>query len=133
MAFYSDFDISFEPDPRSRDIKLVTNEQSVAQSIKNLVLTSFYEKPFQPSIGGNIKRFLFEPLDSVTKLLVAEQIKEVVDLFEPRARIEFVDIYDTVGPTGIKLDPHEAVVVVGYYVVNIPVLVTVQILLQRLR
>lgn len=133
MAFYSDVDISFDADPQSGDLKVLTDSRAIAQAVKNLVLTSVFEKPFQPSIGGNIYALLFENFNSVTRLVVAERIREVVDLYEPRAKVQYVDIYEDKGPTGVKLDANEIVVVVGFYAYNIPTLVTTDILLRRLR
>ena len=81
MAIYSDFNISFEPNPLSKDLEIVTDEYAVSQSVKDLILTSYYERPFQPSIGSDIRRLLFEPMDSITIRVLAQSIKDVIDQF----------------------------------------------------
>lgn len=133
MALYSDLDISFTPDPITGDLAVVSDEQSVTQSVKNLILTSFYERPFQPSLGSAVNLMLFENNDEVTRFILAQKIKQVVDLFEPRAEVKLVDIYDTFGPKREKLDPHTLIINVGFLVQNFPTLVTTQIILRRLR
>jgi phage baseplate assembly protein W len=133
MALYSDFNISFEQDPFSRDIQVVEDEEAVKQSVKSLVLTTFYERPFQPSIGSIIYQLLFEPISDVTELLIARTINDVITQFEPRASVKFVDVYSDTDPNGVKLDGHTVVVDVGFYVYNRPNLVTTTIVLRRLR
>lgn len=133
MALYSDFNISFEKDELSRDLTLVEDEKAVMQSVKSLVLTSLFERPFQPSIGSTITRLLFEPLDAVTKTILARTIKEVIDQHEPRAELKYVDIYEGSGPNGEQLDPHQLIVNVGFFVFNRPNLVSASIVLRRLR
>lgn len=133
MALYRDFDISFSKDPLSGDLTLVEDEAAVIQSVKSLVLTMFYERPFQPSVGSAVNRLLFEPNDIVTKTLLAQSIKAVLDQFEPRADLKAVDVYDTLGPSGEYLDPHTLVVNVKFFVHNRPNLVTSTVVLRRLR
>ena len=133
MALYSDFDISFERDAFSGDIQIIEDEMAVKQAVKLLVLTTFYERPFQPSIGSIIYSLLFEPLSEVTELLIARTINDVVSQFEPRASMKFVDVYTDIGPNGVALDGHTIVVNVGFFVYNRPNLVTTTIALRRLR
>jgi hypothetical protein len=133
MAIYSDFNISFEPNELSKDIEIVTDEIAVSQSVKSLILTSYYERPFQPSIGSNIRKLLFEPMNAITKKVLAQSIKEVIDQFEPRAVIKYVDIYTEYGPKNERLDSHTIIVDVGFYVLNTPSFVTTTVSLKRLR
>lgn len=133
MALYKDFNISFEPDPLTGDILTVEDEAAVIQSVKNLVLTSLYERPFQPSLGSNIYETLFEPLDQITQTVLAQRIKTVIDQFEPRATVKFIDLYIDRGPQGQKLDDNELLIEVGFLVYNLPTLVTTEVILRRLR
>ena len=52
--FFSDFNMSFATHDTTKDLSVLTNENSVKQAIKNLILTDVYERPFQPGIGCNI-------------------------------------------------------------------------------
>lgn len=133
MPLYKDFHLSFDADSLTRDLKTVEDEEAVIQSIKNLVLTVFFERPFQPSLGSGVYNLLFEPLDDVIQILIAQQIKDVVSRFEPRATVKFVDMYTETGPNGEKLGDHDLVIVVGFTVFNLPTLVTSEFILRRLR
>lgn len=133
MALYSDFNISFEPDPLSKDLQILTEEYAVSQSVKNLILTSYYERPFQPSIGSDIRRLLFEPMDNITIRILARNIKDTIDQFEPRAVVKFVDVYTKYGPKKELLDPNTIMVDIGFYVYNRPTFITTTVSLRRLR
>ena len=58
---FKDLAISFEANPNTNDFSAVTNENAIKQSVRNLVLTSFGERPFQPNIGSRVRGLLFEP------------------------------------------------------------------------
>jgi len=132
MVLYRDIDISFEPDS-SGDISLVEDERSVSQAIKSLILTSLYERPFQPSIGSTLNHLLFSPLDSISERVLCETIRSTITQFEPRATLKFVDIYRGKGPNGEPMDDNAVTLNIGYLVHNRPSLVTTTIILRRLR
>ena len=84
---YSDLNLSFKPHPITGDITRKTDVDAVKQSIKNLISTNHYERPFKPSLGANLRGKLFE-LD--TSVFGAESmvndIAEMIASFEPRVR-----------------------------------------------
>lgn len=133
MALYADIDIALVPDTATQDIPVLTDEDAVKQSVRLLVLTSLYERPFQPSLGSTVRRLLFEPMDDITKMALAQSIKSTIDQFEPRAQVKLVDIYTTTGPSGQRLDDHELVIVVTFAVYNRPNLVSTDFFLRRIR
>jgi phage baseplate assembly protein W len=95
---YSDIALSFTPNPITGDLTKVTGVNSVVQSIVSLVSTNHYERPFHPEIGGNIRKLLFELADGVTANLIAEEIKDVLNNFEPRATIQAVNVQTVTQP-----------------------------------
>jgi uncharacterized protein len=133
MALYSDFDLSFEPDPVSRDLKRVEDDASVRQAVKNVILTSLYERVFQPELGSEIYRSLFEPLDQVTTTILARSIADAVRLFEPRAKLQFLDVHFDKMPTGERIPEHSVYIEVVVQVFNLPNPITTGVLLRRLR
>jgi hypothetical protein len=64
---YSDLDLLFKAHPISGDVTVKTDADAVKRAVKNIVLTNYYERPFKPSLGGNIRGLLFE-LDTDRKL-----------------------------------------------------------------
>ena len=124
---YTDLDLFFAKKATSKDISKVTDIQAVKRSVRNLVLTNHYEKPFHPEISSNVRDTLFELLTPVTAIILARQVQDVIENFEPRARLVGVRAYP-------DLDRNAYEVSVEFYVVNTPTeLVDLSIMLERLR
>ena len=86
-VLYSDFDLSFIKHPNTKDVTILKDIDAVKQSVKNLVLTGRGERPFQPLLGSNIRKLLFEPVDEFTALDIEEQVRTTIDNYEPRIKI----------------------------------------------
>jgi len=123
---YSDFDLDFDAHPVTKDILKKTNENSIAQSIRNLLLTSNYERPFNPDLGSNLKRFLFEPVDNVTTSLIQDSIFQTLTNFEPR-----ITIQEVVAVPNFDLDQYD--VTITFYVKNTIEPLTITFFLERVR
>jgi phage baseplate assembly protein W len=124
---YVDLDLFFGKKSSDRDISEVTDVQAVKRSIRNLVLLNTYEKPFHPEIAAGVRDMLFELMTPVTAAILSRQVQNVIENFEPRARLVGVraipdynrNLYD---------------VSVEFYVVNTPTeLVELTLFLERLR
>jgi len=87
---YSDLDLNFNIHPVRKDITKHVDERAVINSIKNLLSTNHYERPFRPFLGGNIRRLLFENLDSITATRMEKEIEQIIRNFEPRVILEKV-------------------------------------------
>ncbi len=85
---YSDLDLTFRKLPVSNDVALSYDEQAVIRSVRNLLLTNFYERLFQPTLGSNIDTLLFEPITVLTAGLIKAEIRNVINNFEPRVVIQ---------------------------------------------
>ncbi len=84
---YSDFDLAFKPNPISGDLTLKTGVDAVKQSLKNLILTNFYERAFKPKLGSNIEKDLFEQFNRITALSMKNAIQNIVLIQEPRVSL----------------------------------------------
>jgi phage baseplate assembly protein W len=89
--FYSDFDIEFELQSNG-DIILLTDLDSIFNSIKNLVLTNKGERRMLPSYGSNIQKLLFEPLDEITARRIGEELVSELKVWEDRITISSMDV-----------------------------------------
>jgi len=99
----------------------------VKRSIRNLVLLNHYEKPFHPEIASGVRDMLFELMTPVTATILARKIEDVINNYEPRARLISV----TALP---NLDQNSYEVSIEFYVVNQPTeLVDLTIMLERVR
>jgi len=84
---YSDFLADLVPHPVSKDVLRFVNEQAVIRSVKNIILTDKGERLYQPSLGSDIKRMLFEPMLPASAELISQYIQEAIQLHEPRAKV----------------------------------------------
>jgi len=124
---WRDLDLFFGKKQASKDINKVVSVQAVKRSIRNLVLLNHYEKPFHPEIGSGVRDMLFELMTPITAFILAKKIEDVIENFEPRAKL--------VGVRALpNLDRNEYEVTVEFYVVNTPTeLVDLTIFLEVLR
>jgi|TARA_R110001606_G_C15155774_1_gene626355 phage baseplate assembly protein W len=124
---YADLDLFFGKKSSNSDVSEVTDVQAVKRSIRNLVLLNTYEKPFHPEISSGVRDMLFELMTPVSAAILARKIQDVIENFEPRARL--------VGVRSIPdYDRNSYSVSIEFYVVNTPTeLVDLTIFLERLR
>tara|TARA_R110002124_G_scaffold56747_6_gene159784 strand:- start:1024 stop:1452 length:429 start_codon:yes stop_codon:yes gene_type:complete len=124
---YADLDLFFGKKSSNSDVSEVTDIQAVKRSIRNLVLLNTYEKPFHPEISSGVRDMLFELMTPVSAAILARKIQDVIENFEPRARL--------VGVRSIPdYDRNSYSVSIEFYVVNTPTeLVDLTIFLERLR
>ena len=123
---YRDLDLFFSK-KSDKDVNKVTDVEAVKRSVRNLILLNTFEKPFHPEIAGDVRGLLFELMTPLTSAVIARKIQDVIENFEPRARL-----------TGVQaipdFDRNLYEVTVYFYVVNAPTeLVEVTQLLERLR
>lgn len=81
---YSDLNLQMIAHPQKRDIVPLKGELAVKNAVKNLLLTNFFERPFNSTLGANLRGLLFEPADAITKLALENGIKNVLNNHEPR-------------------------------------------------
>ncbi|CAB4221984.1 COG3628 Phage baseplate assembly protein W [uncultured Caudovirales phage] len=89
---YSDLDLTFTRNPATGDVSICYDEQSVIRSVRNLLMTNFYERPFQPTLGSNLNAFLFEQISAITASSIETEIKNVVTNYEPRVAIDNIEV-----------------------------------------
>jgi phage baseplate assembly protein W len=123
---YSDLDLTFRRLPVTNDVALSYDNQAVIRSVRNLLSTNFYERPFQPNLGSNIGKLLFEPISNITSDLIVQEIKTVIENFEPRAIIDKIIVQP-------NSDKNEYTVTLQFYIGNNTAPTAVNLLLQRSR
>ena len=121
---FADIIMSFKRNPFTDDASIVRNDNAIKQAIKNLILTTPGEKPFQPTVGSKVMDMLFEPLDPFTADAVKDEIINTVNQYEPRVELTKVDV--TAIPEGNKLN-----ITLEYRIVGLPIVETIEFVLQR--
>ena len=127
MRQYRDLDLFFAKKQGSDDISKITDVEAVKRSVRNLVLLNYYEKPFNPEIGSDVRDLLFENMSPLTSVVLARAIEDVIENFEPRVRLINVRALP-------NLDRNEYEVTIEFFVVNTPTeLVDMTVFLEVLR
>jgi hypothetical protein len=94
LNLFSDFTNNLDLHPLSNDIATVKAEQAIKQSIKNLILTNVGERFFNPLLGSNVYRSLFEQLDGFTMNNIKMYVQDTIKAFEPRANLQAVTVVE---------------------------------------
>ena len=123
---FSDLDLNFTKHPVRDDVNILTAERAVINSVKNLILTNHYERPFQPDLGSNIRRLLFENADSITASLLEREIQQTIENFEPRARVKDIKVIAKFDENGFQVE-------LTFYIVNVTAPITINFFLERIR
>lgn len=126
QKIFSDIDLTFKRTPVTGDVAMRYNEQAVIASVRNLLLTNFYERPFQPNVGSNLTGLLFEPATNITASILSDEIRSVITNYEPRAIINSIEVT-------LALDQNAFNVRLSFFIGNNTAPTNVSLLLQRSR
>lgn len=126
--FYSDFQNNLTIHPIKKDLTRLVNEEAVKRSIKNILLTDYYERRFRPKFGANIRKYLFENITPLTLKAIQSDVTMAIGTYEPRARI--IDI-----KVSAPSDSNEVDITVTFTTINRlePITVSANISLNRVR
>jgi len=126
QEIFRDIPLNLTVHPVTGNLKVLTNAESIKQSVKNIVLTNFYERPYNPEFGGDILSQLFENMDPITEYNISKNIRVSLENYEPRAIVD--DIITTVYD-----DQNALTVKIKFSVQTIPEPLEVNVLLERVR
>jgi phage baseplate assembly protein W len=123
---YSDLDLDFIAHPTTGDIVKKTGVDAVKRSLRNLLLTNFYDRPFRSYIGSNVQKILFDNANPLTEQFLRDAIEEVIRNYEPRVRV---------GDILVKFYPDKNgyVTTINFVVLNSNTPVTFNLFLERIR
>lgn len=123
---FSDIDLSFTPHPTTKDLVAKYDDNAIKAAVKNLVLTSHYERPFHSEIGSNVKGLLFEIASPALAAVLRQEITDVITNFEPRVVLLDVGVEFSADENFVK-------VTIVFKVVNTERPITLQFTLDRTR
>lgn len=126
---YSDLDFSLRALSHNNvpgDISTLTDIDAIKNSIRNLVLTAPYERPFQPELSSRLQFLLFENADAITALSLKEEIVRVISANEPRASDVYVDVIDNREQNAYEVS-------VNFSIKNNPAVQTLEFIINRIR
>jgi phage baseplate assembly protein W len=121
---FSDMDLSFRPHPMTGDLMAKYDENAIKTSIKNLIMTNHFERPFHSEIGSGVAGMLFELATPATAVLLRESIRNVINNFEPRVIVDDVN-------TAFSADELTVNITLTFRIINTSTPINVQFALRR--
>lgn len=85
---FADLDLDFMPHPTTGDVMKKTGVDAIKRSVRNLIFTNFYDRPFRSYIGSGALKLLFENMNPITANFLNNAILEVIQNYEPRVRVD---------------------------------------------
>lgn len=123
---YKDLDLDFMINPITGDINKKTGTDAIKRSIRNLIFTNYYERPFKSSIGSDVPRMLFDNVDPLTASFIEDAIIRMINKFEPRVRLNKVRV-------SVDYDNNGFGVEIQYMVVNTETPAAFNLFLEKIR
>ena len=123
---FKDLNLNFQQNTATKDIQKITDVEAVKRSVRNLISTNHYEKPFHPEIGSNLRAMLFELITPQMNHVITKQIENLINNYEPRCRLVQVHTQPMFDRNGYSVQ-------ISFYVQNYPDPVVVESFLERLR
>lgn len=123
---FSDLDLRFERNPITGDIGRKTNNEAIKQAMRNILLTKFFERPFNSSLGSGVSNMLFEPLNPLSASMLKKMVEQTLTNFEPRIDLQSVTV-------DIQEEDNALSITVYYAILGLQTLQTFNIILERTR
>lgn len=123
---YSDIDFTFTKKPVTNDVSLSYDQQAVIRSVRNLLLTKKYERPFNPDLGSNVDALLFENASPLVATALEQEILNTINNYEPRVNMSSIDV-------SVNPDMNSYNVTLTFFIENATLPTTVTLLLERNR
>lgn len=123
---FSDLDFNFTKHPVTKDVVMKYDEEAIKQSVKSLVMTQNYERPFHSEIGSQLRGLLFEPANPLLQQLLKRSITDTIINFEPRVKLLDVVVR-------LALDANAVNVTIVFSIINTTRPISVDLTLKRTR
>ena len=123
---YKDLDLDFIAHPTTKDVVKKSGDEAIKRSVRNLILTNFYDRPFRHYVGSGAQKLLFENMNRMTETFLSEAIQEVITNYEPRVNLKSLDVRADHNNNGYT-------VILQYVILNTSLPVTISLFLERIR
>lgn len=123
---FSDFMMDLTPHPITKDLIRLRNEQAIKQSVRNLVLTNYGERLFQPNIGSSVNRSLFEPNDFILEDDIESSVRQTIEFNEPRVQLLNVEVLT-------ERDDNNITINIVFAIINSTQTQSLEVILRRVR
>lgn len=128
---YKDLDLDFIPHPTTKDVVKKVGLEAIKRSVRNLVLTNYYDRPFRPFIGSNAQKILFDNINPMTANFLKDAIIETINNFEPR--VQLVNDENRGVYVQVDADNNGYIAKISFIILNRGEPVTINLFLERIR
>lgn len=123
---YSDLDLDMMMHPTTKGLVIKKGVEAVKRSIRNLVFTNYYDRPFRSYIGSDVRKLLFENMDPMTDIMMQQAITVLINNFEPRVNLTKVTVVSDYDNNGFN-------VTIEYVILEKNITVVSTLFLERIR
>jgi phage baseplate assembly protein W len=124
---FSDVSVTFTPHPVTGRLPVLKNADAVKRAVRNLILTNFGERPYDPLYGGNVRALLFENADDpLLDTIIQSRIEAAISNYEPRAKVESVKV-------DLNPDSNALAIRIRFMIVNQRFPVDLEVAIERVR
>ena len=123
---YSDLDLDFKINPITGDINKKKGADAIKRSIRNLIFTNYYERPFKMEIGSGVPRLLFDNVDVITASSIQDAIKILINTYERRVQLLDVSVYADIDNNGFNVE-------LSYIILNTETPASFNLFLEKIR
>jgi phage baseplate assembly protein W len=123
---FRDLDLDFIMNPSTKDVSRKIGVEAIKRSVRNLVLSNFYDRPFRSYLGSNAQKILFDNINPLTANFLSDAIREVIRNYEPRVTIKTINVQ-------VSADNNGYVANITFTINNNDQPVQIQLFLERLR
>lgn len=123
---YRDIDPNFAAHPISGDVAILSDEEAVKQSLRNILWTNFHEKPYKPKYGGNLKGYLFGKINFLEKEVIQQNLLDMIKKYEPR-------VIDVSAKVSIDKEGQTLIINLYYTIISISERQELNVVLTRVR
>lgn len=123
---FRDLDLAFTKHPITKDVSIRTGDQAVIRAVRNIVMSSFYDRPFHPEKGCGVKQLLFENMTPLTAQYIKRAIEDAIGNFEPRVSLRDVVVQSAPDHNAFN-------VTITFFIVNNTAPTQISLFLERVR
>lgn len=123
---YSDLDLDFNMNTSTGDVNKKVGVEAIKRSVRNLVMTNYYERKFRTDIGSDVNELLFDNINPLTNIYLHDAIESVINNFEPRVKLQDVVVKEDIDNNGFNIT-------ITYVVLNRNLPVVSTLFLERIR
>lgn len=123
---FSDLDFNFVLNPRTSDVSTRYDDEAIKQSIKNLIMTRNFERPFRSNIGCQVKSLLFEPMSPLLSVMIEKTIADCINNYEPRVNLQSVQV-------SFSPENNDCYITIVFKIKNTQTPLSINLILERTR